>query len=114
MVTRTYVPDTGDIVWLEFDPQVGREQSGHWQPALVISPASYNGKTNLMLCCPMTTQIKGYPFEVVIASSKNSAVLADQLKSLDWRVRCAKKKSVVSPEELQQVRDKIALLVGLG
>ena len=111
MSSSKYVPDTGDIVWLEFDPQAGREQAGH-RPALVISPASYNGKTNLMLCCPMTTQIKGYPFEVVITGVKNSAVLADQLKSLDWRVRCAKKKGAVSLEELQAVRDRIAVLVG--
>ncbi len=65
-----------------------------------------------MLCCPMTTQIKGYPFEVVMIGVKNSAVLADQLKSLDWRVRCAKKKGAISREELQAVRDRIAALVG--
>ncbi len=53
---RTYIPDTGEVVWLEFDPQAGHEQAGH-RPALVISPASYNGKTGLMVCCPMSTQI---------------------------------------------------------
>lgn len=85
MATR-YVPEAGDIVWLHFDPQAGHEQAGH-RPALVLSPAIYNGRTGLMLCCPMTTQIKAYPFEVVIAGRKPSAVLADQVKSLDSRVR---------------------------
>lgn len=70
-----YVPDAGDIVWLEFDPQ-GREQAGH-RPALVLSPSAYNGKTSLMVCCPMTTRIKGYPFEVRIAGTTSSAALAD-------------------------------------
>jgi mRNA interferase MazF len=62
MAARGYVPEADDVVWLEFDPQAGHEQSGH-RPALVLSPARYNGKTGLMICCPMTTQIKGYPFE---------------------------------------------------
>ena len=64
MATRGYVPDASEVVWLEFDPQAGHEQAGH-RPALVISPASYNGKTGLMVCCPMTPKIKGHPFEVV-------------------------------------------------
>ncbi len=83
-----YVPDAGEIVWLSFDPQAGHEQAGH-RPALVLSPAAYNAKTSLMVCCPMTTQIKNYPFEVVIAGTPGSAVLADQVKSLDWRKRRA-------------------------
>ncbi|MCE3543402.1 endoribonuclease MazF, partial [Escherichia coli] len=70
-----YVPDAGDIVWLHFNPQAGHEQAGH-RPAVVLSPASYNGKTGLMLCCPMTTQIKKYPFEVLIAGDRPGAVLA--------------------------------------
>ena len=84
-----YVPDAGDIVWIDFDPQAGREQAGH-RPALVLSPAAYNDKTSLMLCCPMTTRVKGYPFEVTIAGSKDGVVLADQVKSLDWRKRNAR------------------------
>ena len=76
-----YVPDAGDIVWINFDPQTGHEQAGH-RPAVVLSPAAYNGKTSLMLCCPMTTQVKGYPFEVLIAGATGSAVLADQIKTL--------------------------------
>ncbi len=104
-----YVPDAGDIVWLHFDPQAGREQAGH-RPALVISPASYNGKTSLMLCCPMTHQVKGYPFEVVIDPS--SAVLADQVKSLDWVKRQAAPKGKVPEQVLAEVRRKIGALVG--
>lgn len=81
MVSR-YVPEAGDIVWLHFDPQSGHKQAGH-RPALVLSEAAYNGKTSLMLCCPMTTQIKGYPFEVHISGASASVALADQVKSLD-------------------------------
>src|SRR5215813_5468154 len=103
---RRYVPEAGDIVWLNFTPQAGHEQAGH-RPALVLSPAAYNDKTSLMICCPMTTQIKNYPFEVVIAGNPASAVLADQLKSLDWRVRKATRKGVVSSDELAEVRAKV-------
>ncbi|MEW5889683.1 MAG: endoribonuclease MazF [Pseudomonadota bacterium] len=110
-MARRYVPEAGDIVWLHFDPQAGHEQRGH-RPALVLSPAAYNGKTGLMLCCPMTTQIKGYPFEVLIAGDRPSAVLADQAKSLDWVVRKASRKGKVSPVELDEVRAKLFALVG--
>jgi len=106
-----YVPDAGDIVWLHFDPQAGHEQAGH-RPALVISPAAYNGKTDLMLCCPMTTQIKGYPFEVPIAGDRPGAVLADQVKSLDWVARKALRKGRVTAAELAQVQGKILALIG--
>lgn len=108
---RAFVPDAGDIVWPQFDPQAGHEQAGH-RPALVLSPAAYNGKTGLMLCCPMTTQIKGYPFEVRIAGDTESAVLADQVKSLDWRARRAKLKGRISAAELAEVRAKVMALVG--
>jgi len=112
MVTpKIYVPQAGDIVWLNFDPQVGHEQAGH-RPALVLSPAAYNEKTSLMVCCPMTTQTKDYPFEVVIAGPPPSTVLADQIKSLDWRRRRAKRKGVVSAAELADVRAKIRALIG--
>ncbi len=109
MPTR-YVPDAGDIVWLQFDPQAGHEQAGH-RPALVISPAAYNGKTGLMLCCPMTTQIKGYPFEVLIAAKQPSAVLADQIKSLDWVARKASRKGKATASELAEVRAKALALI---
>lgn len=107
-----YVPDAGDIVWLEFNPRAGHERAGH-RPALVLSPAAYNGRVGLMLCCPMTTQIKGYPFEVVTTGTKPSAVLADQIKSVDWVARRAKRKGTVSPHVLAQVRAKAGALLGL-
>lgn len=106
-----YVPDAGDIVWLDFVPQAGHEQSGH-RPALVLSPAAYNARTSLMLCCPMTTQVKGYPFEVVLAGQKPSAVLADQVKSLDWKARRAKRKGKASSAELSNVRRMARALIG--
>jgi mRNA interferase MazF len=111
VMASRYVPEAGDIVWLQFDPQAGHEQSGH-RAALVLSPAAYNGKTGLMLCCPMTTQIKGYPFEVPIAGSRATAVLSDQVKSLDWKVRRATRKGQVSTAELSDVRARILALVG--
>lgn len=110
-MARRYVPESGDIVWLHFDPQAGHVQAGR-RPALVLSPAAYNGKTGLMLCCPMTTQIKGYPFEVLVAGARASAVLADQVKSLDWTVGKASRKGQVSPMELAEVRAKVLALVG--
>lgn len=106
-----YVPDAGDIVWLHFDPQAGHEQAGH-RPALVLSPAAYNGKSGLMVCCPLTTRIKGYPFEVVIAGKPDSVVLADQVKSLDWKARRATRKARVSAAELEGVRAKLRALIG--
>ena len=110
-MVRRYVPEAGDIVWLHFDPQAGHEQAGH-RPALVLSPSTYNGKTGLMLCCPMTTQIKGYPFEVLIASDSPGAALADQVKSLDWVIRKASRKGKVSSIELAEVKAKILALIG--
>lgn len=106
-----YVPEAGDIVWLQFSPQAGHEQAGH-RPALVISASNYNSKVGLMLCCPMTTQIKGYPFEVSIAGTPPCVVLADQLKNMDWIVRKATHKGKVTPGELSEVRAKIRTLVG--
>jgi mRNA interferase MazF len=109
-VAGRYIPEAGDIVWLRFSPQAGHAQAGH-RPALVISPAAYNGKTRLMICCPMTTQLKGYPFEVVLAGGRPSAVLADQVKSLDWMERKAKYRGKAKPAELAEVRAKIVALV---
>jgi mRNA interferase MazF len=110
-MARRYVPEAGDVVWLHFSPQAGHEQAGH-RPALIVSPSAYNGKTGLLLCCPMTTHIKGYPFEVVITGKRPGAVLADQVKSLDWVARKAKYKAKVSPAELAETRAKIIALVG--
>jgi mRNA interferase MazF len=105
-----YVPAAGDIVWLNFTPQAGHEQAGH-RPALVVSPAAYNDKTSLMICCPMSKQIKNYPFEVLVAGTTPSVVLSDQVKSVDWRVRKAKRKGALSAEELAEVRAKILALI---
>jgi len=110
-MARRFVPDAGDVVWLNFTPQSGHEQAGH-RPALVLSPATYNDKTDLMICCPMTTQIKNYPFEVPIAGTPQSVVLADQVKSLDWRRRKAAKKGAVTADDLADVRGKILALIG--
>ena len=107
-----FVPDAGDLVWVNFTASAGHEQAGR-RPALVLSPIAYNRRTSLMICCAMITRIKGYPFEVVIDGSQPSAVLADQIKTLDWRSRKATKKGMVSAEELGEVRAKIRALLGL-
>lgn len=106
-----YVPEAGDVVWLQFDPQAGREQAGH-RPAVVLSPSSYNVRAGMIVCCPTTTRIKGYPFEVVLSGSPPSVVLADQVKSQDWRARKATRKGQVSPAELAEVRAKLRALIG--
>ncbi len=83
-----YIPERGDAVWLTFTPQGGHEQAGR-RPALVLSPVAYNQKVGLMICCPITSQVKGYPFEVGIPQNQNvtGVILADQVKSLDWQAR---------------------------
>ena len=106
----TYVPDAGDVVWLQFDPQAGREQAGH-RPAVVVSRASYNGRAGMIVCCPTTIRIKGYPFEVVLAGTPPSVVLADQVKSQDWRARKATRKGQVSAAELAELRAKLIALI---
>ena len=111
MPPHAYVPDSGDVVWLEFDPQAGHEQAGH-RPALVISPANYNSKSGLMVCCPMSTKVKGHPFEVLTeVDGIECAVLSDQVKSLDWKIRRAKKKATVSTDVMVHVRAKIKALL---
>jgi mRNA interferase MazF len=85
-----YVPERGDLIWLQFNPQAGHEQAGH-RPAIVLSPASYNGRVGLALLCPITSQVKGYPFEVALPPGLplSGVILSDQVKSLDWRIRQA-------------------------
>ncbi len=107
-----YVPEAGDIVWLQFDPQAGDEQAGH-RPALILSPMRYNRARGMMICCPMTSKIKGYVFEVVVTNTPPSVVLADQLKCLDWRVRKASHRGAVAPAVLADVRAKIKALLQL-
>lgn len=86
----TYIPDRGHVVWLTFNPQAGHEQAGR-RPAVVISPRPYNEVTSLGIFCPITSQVKGYPFEVLIPEglAVSGVILCDQIKSLDWRVRNA-------------------------
>lgn len=107
-----HVPDQGDLVWLEFDPQAGHEQAGR-RPALVLSPKSYNQATKLMLCCPVTSRVKGYPFEVVISgSTKISGVaLSDQIRSLDWVARNAQFIDRVPASVLSEVALKQRVLL---
>lgn len=109
---RMYIPERGDVVWLEFNPQAGYEQAGH-RPAVVVSPKAYNEKVGLALFCPITSKIKGYPFEVILPEKHkvSGAVLSDQIKSLDWQVR--KAKFIISlPEDiLEEVLAKIHTLL---
>ena len=109
---RQYVPERGDIVWLHFTPQAGHEQAGH-RPALVISPRSYNRRVGLALFCPVTSQVKGYPFEVALPPGLKAqgAILSDQVKSLDWRVRKAKRVCTVPNEVLEETVAKVVALV---
>lgn len=108
----SYVPEVGDIIWLEFDPQTGHEQAGH-RPAVVLTPKSYNQVTGLLICCPLTTKVKGYPFEVEVTGTPKNVALSDQVKSLDWRARNAKFKGKVRDEELVEIKEKIFLLLSL-
>ena len=115
MVARGYVPEAGDVVWLDFSPQAGHEQAGR-RPAVVLSPRIYNQKAGLAVLCPITSQVKGYPFEVAMPAglSFRGVILADQLKSLDWRQRRAEKSGKIPPAILDQVRKRVAALVGLS
>jgi mRNA interferase MazF len=106
-----WAPEAGDIIWINFDPQAGPEQAGH-RPALVLSPASYNRLTGLLLCVPMTARSKGYRFEVPIAGRREGVALADQVKSFDWRARKAARKGRATDSELEAVRTRVRILVG--
>lgn len=112
MAGRKYVPDRGDVVWLQFTPQAGHEQVGH-RPALVLSPASYNRRSGLMLCCPITSRVKGYPFEVALGEGQplGGVVLADQVKSLDWKARQASKKGRASSQVMVETLSKLQTLL---
>ena len=112
-MVRKYIPERGDIVWLEFNPQAGYEQAGH-RPALVLSPKAYNEKVGLALFCPITSNVKGYPFEVVLPEKHkvSGAILSDQIKSLDWQVRKAKLMACTPKDVLEEVLSKIHTLLG--
>lgn len=107
-----YIPDRGDIVWITLNPQAGHEQAGR-RPALVLSPSAYNGKVGLALLCPVTNQLKGYPFEVVIPDGLkiSGAVLSDQVKSLDWKARRAEFVCALPPTALYEVLQKVSTLL---
>jgi len=112
-MAKGYVPDALDGVWLEFDPQAGNDQAGH-RPAVVLSPAAYNSKTGLLVCCPLTTKIKGHPFEVLVSvEGVESAILSDQVKSLDWKARRARKRGSISPDAMRHVKAKLKALLQL-
>ena len=107
-----YVPARGDLIWLQLDRQAGREQAGH-RPAVVISPSSYNRRVGLALCCPVTSQVKGYPFEVLLPEGLGveGAILSDHIKSLDWRARKARRIVKLPADVLQEAIGKILALV---
>jgi mRNA interferase MazF len=115
VVGRGYVPDCGDLVWLNFTPQAGREQAGR-RPAVVVTPHAYNEKTSLAIVCPITSHAKGYPFEVALPTGQGikGVVLADHLKSLDWRQRHAEKAGKISRTILEQILDRIATLLRIS
>ena len=110
---KAFVPDAGDFVWLSFDPQAGREQAG-WRPALVLSPKSYNERSGLALACPITSQAKGYPFEVSVPAGRGATgvILADHLKSIDWKARHAERLGHCTNEVMDEVRARLAPLLG--
>lgn len=107
-----YSPQRGDLIWLTFTPQAGHEQAGR-RPALVLSPQNYNSKVGLALLCPVTNQVKGYPFEVALPDglAVSGVVLADQVRSLDWQVRQAAFACVVPEAVLAEVRAKLMTLL---
>ncbi|MCK4505893.1 MAG: endoribonuclease MazF [Candidatus Aegiribacteria sp.] len=108
-------PGTGDLIWISFDPQKGSEQSGR-RPALVLSPHEYNNRVGLALMCPITNRIKGYPFEVCLPSGIEitGVVLADQVKSLDWRARNAAIVGRASKSVIEEVLGKLKTLLNSG
>jgi mRNA interferase MazF len=110
--SSAFVPERGDAIWLTFDPQAGREQSGR-RPAVVISPRAYNAKTDLAIVCPITSNIKGYPFEVTLPAGLpiGGAVLSDHVRSLDWRARNATRICALPPQVVDDVLAKIQTLL---
>lgn len=108
-----YIPDRGDAVWITLDPQTGHEQAGR-RPALILSPSAYNGRVGLAIMCPITNQAKGYPFEVPLPEGLpiTGVVGADQVKSLDWRVRQASRIGAVSEDVVAEVVRRLQTLLG--
>jgi mRNA interferase MazF len=115
MVDANYVPDAGHIIKVDLDPHAGHEQGG-WRPALVLSPQPYNGKTGLAVVVPITNQAKGYPFEVQLPGQikTTGVILADAVRSLDWRARRAKYADTVPSEVIKAVHGRLMPLLGLS
>jgi|SRR5215218_8015861 len=112
MARRTYYPDCGDLVHLNFQPSAGREQTGP-RYGIILSPKSYNLPAGLAVCCPITSQIKGYPFEVpVVGGIVRGVVLADHVRSVDWRERSMQFAEKASDDVLKNVTDLVAALIG--
>jgi mRNA interferase MazF len=114
VVARAYVPDAGDLVWLTFDPQAGHEQRGR-RPALILSPRNYNSKARLAIACPITSHVKGYPFEVPLppGGKISGVVLADHVKNLDWQARRVAFEAKASADVVTDVRERLRVLLGL-
>jgi mRNA interferase MazF len=112
VVTRDYVPEAGDLVWIDFTPHAGREQAGR-RPAVVLSPRKYNEKVGLAVLCPITSHSKGYPFEVALPPGHRmtGVILSDHLKSLDWRHQNAHKGGKLPPAILAMVLERISALL---
>lgn len=111
MVGKQYVPDRGDIIWLDFDLTKGHEQKGS-RPAFVVSPKAYNAKADLLLACPIMSQSKGYPFEVACKTSKiQGVVLADHIRSIDWQVRCVRYIATAPASVVQAVEERLLTLI---
>ena len=112
VISQTYIPQRGDVVWITLNPQAGHEQAGR-RPAIVLSPQNYNGKVGLAIMCPITNQIKGYPFEVLIPAGLPvlGAILSDQVKSLDWRARNAELICSLPTEVISEVLEKLSTLL---
>lgn len=111
--TMAYIPSRGDIVWITLNPQAGHEQAGR-RPALVLSPSVYNDKVGLAILCPITSQVKNYPFEVLIPDGLTigGAILSDQVKSLDWRARQAEFVCKIPTTTVDEVLQKLGTLIG--
>ena len=107
---KKYIPQRGDIVWLNFDPQKGHEQKGK-RPALVLSPKEYNKKVGLAIFCPITSKIKNYPFEVKISGEIEGAILTDQIKCLDWQKRNATYIMKVGLQVIKEVQENLQMLL---
>ncbi len=111
MVDKYYIPEKGDLVWINFTPQSGHEQAGK-RSAVIISPKNYNYKTSLCIACPITSRIKGYPFEVIVEENNiTGVILADQIKSLDWKTRGVSFIGKINNDSYMELEEKLQLLL---